>query len=87
MGALASMQVQGPPSCQLLFERLVTLGLALEKLTSQIGYELLGIRERAVGRHAHLRTSSGPTFRADHTVIDTGHHMFSIGTITVTPRE
>ena len=71
MGALASMQVQGPPSCQLLFERLVTLGLALEKLTSQIGYELLGIRERAVGRHAHLRTSSGPTLWADHTVIST----------------
>jgi hypothetical protein len=25
-------------------------------------------------RRAHLRTSSGPTVRADHTVIDTGRH-------------
>jgi len=33
------------------------------KLTLQIGYELLGIGERAVGRRVHLRTSSGPTFR------------------------
>src|SRR5215468_10289619 len=47
------------------------LGFALGKLTSQIGYELLGIGERAVGRHAHLRTSSEPIFRADHTVVNT----------------
>ena len=33
----------------MLFERLVTLGFALDKLTLQIGYELLGIGERAVG--------------------------------------
>src|SRR5215471_15123856 len=31
-----------------------------------------------------LRTSSGPTFRADHTVIGTGHHRLSIGTIRLT---
>src|SRR5215470_6366564 len=30
----------------------------------EIGYPLLGIDERAVGRRTHLRTSSGPTFRA-----------------------
>jgi hypothetical protein len=50
--------------------RFVQLGSALDKLTLQIGYELLGIGERAVGRRAHLRTSSGPTLRADHTVIN-----------------
>ena len=88
MGALASMQVQGPPSCQLLFERLVTLGCslsklgpALGKLTLQIGYELLGIGHRALGRRAHLRTSSGSTFWVDHTVIDKGYHRLSIETI------
>ena len=45
----------------LLLERLVTLGSAFGKLTMQIGYELLGIGKRAVGRRAHLRASSGPT--------------------------
>jgi len=48
-----------------LGQRLVALGFALGKLTMQIGYELLGIGERAVGRCAHLRTrrdrSSGST--------------------------
>jgi hypothetical protein len=29
----------------------------------------------------NLLTSSGPTFRADHTVIDMGRHRLSIGTI------
>src|SRR5271167_3119142 len=33
-----------------------------------------------------LRTSSGPTFRVDHTVIAAGHHRLSIGTITVASR-
>src|SRR6516165_1265958 len=69
-------------SCGLLLERLVTLGFALSKLTLQIGHELLGIGEHAVGRRAHLRTSSGPTFRADHTVIDTGCHRSPIGTVS-----
>jgi len=63
----------------------VTLGSALRKLTFEIGYPLLGTGERAVGRRAHLRTSSGPIFRADHTVIATGDHMLSIGVITVAP--
>src|SRR5215469_6302448 len=51
--------------------RFVQLGSALDKLTLQIGCELLGIGERAVGCRAHLRTSLGPTLRADHTVIIT----------------
>jgi len=51
----------------------IALGFALGKLTFEIGDPLLGIGERAVGRRAHLRTSSRPTFRADHTMIDTGH--------------
>src|SRR5262249_45361208 len=29
-----------------------------------------------------LRTSSGPAFRADHTVIETGHHRLPNGTIS-----
>jgi hypothetical protein len=31
---------------------------------------------------AHLRTSSGPAFRMDHTVIDAGDHRLSIGAIS-----
>src|SRR6516165_7210778 len=68
---------------------LVTLGFALGKfsvtlgkLTFEIGYPLLGIAELAVGRRAHLRTSSGPTIRVDHSVIDTGYHRSPIGMIT-----
>ena len=67
--------------CGLPPQRLVTLGFALSKLsltlgklTLQIGYELLGIGQRAVGRRTHLRTSSGQTFGADHTVNYTDHH-------------
>src|SRR6516225_7001510 len=86
-GAVDDLQYLGARG--LLGERLVTLGFALvtlgpalSKLTMQIGYELLGTGERAVGRRAHLRTSSGPTFRADHTVIEAGHHRLPIGTIS-----
>jgi len=32
-----------------------------------------------------LRTSSGPTFRVDHTVIDPGYHRLPTGTITGAP--
>jgi len=42
-----------------LSKRLISLGSALGKLTLQIGYELLEIGERAVGRRAHLRTFVG----------------------------
>ena len=62
-------------------QRLVTLGFALGKLTLHIGDKLLGIGYRAVGRRTHLRTSSGPTFRADHTVSTPPTHRLSIGTI------
>jgi hypothetical protein len=57
--------------------------LELGKLTFEIGYPLLiGSGECAVTRRAHLRTSSGPTFRVDHTVpTPAGHHRLSIGTI------
>src|SRR5215471_9391380 len=48
----------------LLLTRFSKFSLTFGKLTLQIGYKLLGIGERAVGRRAHLRTSSGPTFRA-----------------------
>jgi hypothetical protein len=44
-----------------------------QRATLEIGDPLLGIGDRAVGRRAHLRTSSGPIFRADHTLIDTGY--------------
>jgi hypothetical protein len=71
----------------LLFQRLVTfrgalfqlslgivsLSSAQSKLVPEIGNDLLRIVQRAVTYQAHLRTSSGPTFRADHSVIDTGH--------------
>src|SRR5215831_3389482 len=39
--------------------RLVALGGALGKLTLQIGYELFGTGQCAVGNRAHLRASSG----------------------------
>jgi hypothetical protein len=55
-------------------------------LTFEIGYPLLWIGERAVGRRAHLRTSSEPTFWSDHTVIDPGHHRLSIKAIAAVHR-
>src|SRR5215831_8447912 len=54
---------------RLPLQRLGMFSLTLGKLTFEIGDPLLRIGERAVGRRAHLRTSSGPTFRADHTMI------------------
>ena len=60
-------------------------GSAFGKLTFEIGDPLLGIGQGAVGRRAHLRTSSRPTFRVDHTVIDPGYHRLSTGTITGAP--
>jgi hypothetical protein len=52
---------------------------ALGQPAPQIGYRF-GI-ERVVGRRAHLRASSGPAFRADHTVIAMSRYRLSIGTI------
>ena len=57
-------------------------GSAFGKLTFEIGDPLLGIGQGAVGRRAHLRTSSRPTFRVDHTVIDPGYQRLLTGTIT-----
>jgi hypothetical protein len=51
-------------------QHFVALGSALGKLPLQLGYKLLRIGKRAVGHRAHLRTSSGLTFRADHTLND-----------------
>jgi hypothetical protein len=62
----------------LALQPFVTLGSTFGKLALQIGYELFGIGQRAIGRRTHSRTSSGPTFRADHTVIDAADHRLSI---------
>jgi hypothetical protein len=53
----------------------VPLGCALVELASKVGNDLLRIGQNAVRRKAHLRTSSGPSSLADHTVIDTRHHV------------
>src|SRR5262249_33797744 len=64
-------------------KRLLILSSTLGKLTLQIGYELLGGGEHAVGRRAHLRTSSGPTFQriilcgaATKTIVESGASIF-----------
>jgi hypothetical protein len=49
------------------------------KLPLQIGYKLLRIGTHAVEHYAHLRTSLGPTFCSDHSVIGTGRHRLLIG--------
>src|SRR5215471_1274639 len=56
------------------------LSLTLGKLTFEIGDPLRGIGYRVVGRRAHLRTSSGPIFRADHTVIGPVFAGFAVAT-------
>ena len=66
-------------------ERLVTLGGALGKLTLQIGYELFGTGQCAVGNRAHLRASSGTVPSRDHIVLDASHHRLSTGTVRAAP--
>ena len=66
--------------CSLPPQRFGKFSLALGKLAPQIGYQLLGVGQRAVVRRAHLWTSSGLTFRADYTVIGTGYQRLSVGT-------
>ena len=57
-------------------QRLVALGIARGKLPLQIGYKMIfWIGERALRHRAHLRTSAGPTLRADHTLSAIGHHV------------
>ena len=53
---------------------IVSLGCAQSKLVPEI-------LQRAVTGRAHLWTSSGPAFRADHSVFGTVHHRLSVGTI------
>jgi hypothetical protein len=62
-------------------ERSVTVGGArlklsgaLGKLTPKISYDPLGIGQCAIRRRAHLRTSSRPSSRRNHTLIGALHH-------------
>ena len=56
--------------------------LGNRSLAPQIGNDLLEIGERAVRRRTHLRTSSGPTFRADHTAIGASDHVLPVRRIS-----
>src|SRR6516165_2238075 len=56
--------------------------LGTRSLAPQIGNDLLEIGELAVRRRTHLRTSSGPTFRADHTAIDASDHVLPVRRIS-----
>src|SRR5215472_4260465 len=65
----------------LVFARLVALGSAFNKLTLQIGYELFGSGQCAVGNRAHLWASSGTVPLRDHIVLDASHQRLSMGTV------
>ena len=56
--------------------------LGTRSLAPQIGNDLLEIGELAVRRRTHLRTSSGPTFRADHTAIGASDHVLPVRRIS-----
>jgi len=58
-----------------LRSELVSLGVTLSKLTLEIGDGLLRIGYCVVRRRTHLRTSSGPSYRPDHTVIGAAYHV------------
>src|SRR6516225_7073508 len=60
--------------------------LGTRSLAPQIGNDLLEIGELAVRRRTHLRTSSGPTFRADHTAIDASDHVLPVRRISLACR-
>ena len=65
-------------------QRLVALGGALGKLPLQIGFQMI-LRSANVlsGIALICGPRPEPTFRADHTVIGTGHHGMSIGATSV----
>src|SRR6516162_8405124 len=60
--------------------------LGTRSLAPQIGNDLLEIGELAVRRRTHLGTSSGPTFRADHTAIDASDHVLPVRRISLACR-